>query len=86
VDEFGVVERPGRLCVGHMPRVVKGRLRRWQVRLWESAGADQLVRSVSSGQPKERTRKTIALMGEHVIPKVDTDSVHRTTRFRQGAG
>jgi alkanesulfonate monooxygenase SsuD/methylene tetrahydromethanopterin reductase-like flavin-dependent oxidoreductase (luciferase family) len=57
-----------------------------QVRLWESAGADQLVLSVSLGQPKERTLKTIALMGEHVIPKVDTDPVHRTTRFRQAAG
>ena len=56
-----------------------------QVRLWESAGADQLVLSVSLGQPKERTLKTIALMGEYVIPKVDTDPVHRTTRFRQEA-
>jgi alkanesulfonate monooxygenase SsuD/methylene tetrahydromethanopterin reductase-like flavin-dependent oxidoreductase (luciferase family) len=57
-----------------------------QVRLWESAGADQLVLSVSLGQPKERTLKTIELMGEYVIPKVDTDPVHRTTRFRQAAG
>jgi len=24
-------------------------------------------------------------MGEYVIPKVDTDPVHRTTRFRQAS-
>ena len=24
-------------------------------------------------------------MGEHVIPKLDTDPVHRTTRFRDAA-
>ena len=29
---------------------------------------------------------TIKLIGEHVIPKIDTDPVHRTTRFRQLGG
>jgi alkanesulfonate monooxygenase SsuD/methylene tetrahydromethanopterin reductase-like flavin-dependent oxidoreductase (luciferase family) len=56
-----------------------------QCQLWESAGADQLVLSVSLGQPKERTLKTIELMGKYVIPKIDTDPVHRTTRFRESA-
>jgi hypothetical protein len=56
-----------------------------QARIWESAGADQFVLSVSLGQPKERTLKTIELMGKYVIPKIDTDPVHSTTRFRQGA-
>jgi hypothetical protein len=27
----------------------------------------------------------IRLMGQHVIPKVDTDPLHRTTRFRDQA-
>jgi hypothetical protein len=27
----------------------------------------------------------IRLMGEHVIPKIDTDPVHRTTKFREAA-
>ena len=27
----------------------------------------------------------IRLMGEHVIPKIDTDPVHRTTRMRESA-
>jgi hypothetical protein len=31
------------------------------------------------------TLETIRLMGEHVIPKLDTDPVHRTTRFRDAA-
>jgi len=25
------------------------------------------------------------LIGEHVVPKIDTDPVHRTTRFRRAA-
>ena len=33
----------------------------------------------------EDTLETIRLMGEHVIPKIDTDPVHRTTRMRQAA-
>jgi hypothetical protein len=28
---------------------------------------------------------SIRLIGEHVIPKIDTDPVHRTTRFRTAA-
>jgi hypothetical protein len=27
----------------------------------------------------------IRLMGEHVIPKIDTDPVHRSSRFRDAA-
>jgi alkanesulfonate monooxygenase SsuD/methylene tetrahydromethanopterin reductase-like flavin-dependent oxidoreductase (luciferase family) len=27
----------------------------------------------------------VRLMGEHVIPKIDTDPVHRTTRMREAA-
>jgi hypothetical protein len=27
----------------------------------------------------------IRLMGEHVIPRIDSDPVHRTTRFREAA-
>ena len=27
----------------------------------------------------------IELIGEHVIPKIDTDPVHRTTRMREAA-
>ena len=30
----------------------------------------------------EQDLETIRLVGEHVIPKLDTDPIHRTTRFR----
>ena len=53
-------------------------------RRWESAGADQLVFGIGPGT-LEGTLETIRLMGEHVIPKIDTDPVHRTTRFRDAA-
>ena len=52
-----------------------------QCRAWESAGADQLSFGVGMAT-HEQDLETIRLMGEHVIPKIDTDPVHRTTRFR----
>ena len=35
--------------------------------------------------PLEETLEMIRLMGEHVIPKIDTDPVHSTTRYRDAA-
>jgi alkanesulfonate monooxygenase SsuD/methylene tetrahydromethanopterin reductase-like flavin-dependent oxidoreductase (luciferase family) len=55
-----------------------------QCRRWESAGADQLVFGTGFGS-HETTLETIRLLGEHVIPKLDTDPVHRTTRFRDAS-
>jgi len=55
-----------------------------QCRRWESAGADQLVFGVGTAT-KQDTLETIRLFGEHIIPKIDTDPVHRTTRFRDAA-
>jgi alkanesulfonate monooxygenase SsuD/methylene tetrahydromethanopterin reductase-like flavin-dependent oxidoreductase (luciferase family) len=55
-----------------------------QCRRWENAGCDQLVISrVTLG--KEDALNIIRLFGEHVIPKLDKDPVHRTTRFREAA-
>jgi len=51
-------------------------------RKWEAAGADQLVFGVGM-TTQEQMLKTIRLMGEHVIPKIDKDPVHRTTRLRE---
>ena len=51
---------------------------------WASAGADQLVFGMGMAS-FEDSLETIRLLGEHVIPKVDTDPVHRTTRFRDAA-
>lgn len=53
-------------------------------RRWESAGADQLVFGVGT-DTLENTLETIRLMGEHVIPKLDRDPEHRTTRMRREA-
>ena len=55
-----------------------------QCRRWEAAGADQLVFGTGMAT-QEQTLEMIRLMGEHVIPKIDTDPVHRTTRFREAA-
>ena len=35
---------------------------------------------------QEEALETIRLMGEHVIPKLDKDPEHRTSRFRREAG
>ncbi|AXE26780.1 LLM class flavin-dependent oxidoreductase [Streptomyces globosus] len=56
-----------------------------QCRRWEQAGADQLSFGLPTGVSYEDTMTTIKLIGEHVIPQIDTDPVHRTTRFRQAA-
>ncbi|MFJ7988937.1 LLM class flavin-dependent oxidoreductase [Streptomyces sp. NPDC096351] len=57
-----------------------------QCKRWEQAGADQLSFGLPIGISYEDTMNSIRLIGEHVIPKIDTDPVHRTTRFRQSAG
>ncbi|WP_058046745.1 LLM class flavin-dependent oxidoreductase [Streptomyces roseifaciens] len=54
-----------------------------QCKRWEQAGADQLSFGLPVGVPYEDTMRTIRLIGEHVIPKIDTDPVHRTARMRQ---
>jgi alkanesulfonate monooxygenase SsuD/methylene tetrahydromethanopterin reductase-like flavin-dependent oxidoreductase (luciferase family) len=55
-----------------------------QCRRWESAGADQLIFGTGTATVED-TLEMIELMGRHVIPKIDTDPVHRTSRMRDGA-
>jgi alkanesulfonate monooxygenase SsuD/methylene tetrahydromethanopterin reductase-like flavin-dependent oxidoreductase (luciferase family) len=55
-----------------------------QCRRWEAAGADQLAFGLGFAAHAD-TLEMIRLMGEHVIPKIDTDPVHRTTRMREAA-
>jgi alkanesulfonate monooxygenase SsuD/methylene tetrahydromethanopterin reductase-like flavin-dependent oxidoreductase (luciferase family) len=55
-----------------------------QCRRWESAGCDQISFGVSGGD-LEAAKETIRLLGEHVIPKIDTEPLHSTTRYRQAA-
>jgi alkanesulfonate monooxygenase SsuD/methylene tetrahydromethanopterin reductase-like flavin-dependent oxidoreductase (luciferase family) len=56
-----------------------------QCKRWEEAGIDQLVFGIGPA-PLEDTLKTIELLGKHVIPKIDTDPVVSTTRYREAAG
>lgn len=51
---------------------------------WSDAGADQLVLGIGPA-PLEDTLETIRLFGEHIIPKLDTDPIHSTTRYRDAA-
>jgi alkanesulfonate monooxygenase SsuD/methylene tetrahydromethanopterin reductase-like flavin-dependent oxidoreductase (luciferase family) len=55
-----------------------------QCRRWESAGADQLIFGTGCATTDE-TIEMIELMGQHVIPKIDTDPEHRTSRMRDAA-
>jgi alkanesulfonate monooxygenase SsuD/methylene tetrahydromethanopterin reductase-like flavin-dependent oxidoreductase (luciferase family) len=52
---------------------------------WADAGADQLCFGQGMAT-QEEALETIRLMGEHVIPKLDKDPEHRTSRFRREAG
>ena len=56
-----------------------------QVKRYEAAGIDQLTFGLPIGLSLADTLETIELIGRHVIPKVDKDPVHRTTRFRSAA-
>ncbi len=53
-----------------------------QCRRWEAAGADQLAFGCGMST-REEMLTTIRLLGEHVIPKIDTDPEHSTTRSRR---
>ncbi|HEX3825195.1 MAG TPA: LLM class flavin-dependent oxidoreductase [Mycobacteriales bacterium] len=55
-----------------------------QCKRWEESGIDQLVFGIGPA-PIEATIKTIELLGKHVIPKIDTDPVVSTTRYREQA-
>ena len=51
---------------------------------WADAGADQLTFGLGMAS-QEDSLEMLRLMGEYVIPKLDTDPVHRTTRMRENA-
>ncbi len=71
----GMIGQPGAV-MGNPDQALKG------AQAWADAGADQLVFGLGSAERADDL-KMIQLMGEHVIPKIDTDPVHRTTRLRE---
>jgi alkanesulfonate monooxygenase SsuD/methylene tetrahydromethanopterin reductase-like flavin-dependent oxidoreductase (luciferase family) len=56
-----------------------------QVRRYETVGCDQLVFGLPINMPLHHATDTLRLFGEHVIPKLDPEPAHRTTRFREAA-
>ncbi len=70
-----MIGQPGAV-MGNPDQALKG------AQEWADAGADQLVFGLGSAERADDL-KMIQLMGEHVIPKIDTDPVHRTTRLRE---
>jgi alkanesulfonate monooxygenase SsuD/methylene tetrahydromethanopterin reductase-like flavin-dependent oxidoreductase (luciferase family) len=56
-----------------------------QVRHYEAVGCDQLVFGMPLNMGWDVAKETLELFGEHVIPQLDPDPVHRTTRFREAA-
>jgi alkanesulfonate monooxygenase SsuD/methylene tetrahydromethanopterin reductase-like flavin-dependent oxidoreductase (luciferase family) len=55
-----------------------------QCKRWESTGIDQIVFGIGPA-PIEDTLETIRLIGEYVIPKIDTDPEFRSDRNRAAA-
>jgi alkanesulfonate monooxygenase SsuD/methylene tetrahydromethanopterin reductase-like flavin-dependent oxidoreductase (luciferase family) len=56
-----------------------------QIKRYEATGIDQLVFGLPIDLSLADTLETIELIGRHVIPRLDKDPVHRTTRFRSAA-
>jgi alkanesulfonate monooxygenase SsuD/methylene tetrahydromethanopterin reductase-like flavin-dependent oxidoreductase (luciferase family) len=55
-----------------------------QCQRWADTGVDQIAFGIGSA-PAEETVEMIRLMGEHVIPKIDTNPEHSTSRYRAAA-
>ncbi|WTW97909.1 LLM class flavin-dependent oxidoreductase [Streptomycetaceae bacterium NBC_01309] len=69
----------GAMIVGDPDTAIKA------VKQYEAAGVDQLTLGLGADTP-ENTLRTIRLFGEHIIPKIDTDPEHRTTKLRNATG
>lgn len=79
VDMIDTLIERGMMVCG-TPDEVVGQMERYA-----AAGPDQVTFGLPNDMPVEAAIETIELFGEHVIPKFDTDPVHRTTRFREAA-
>ena len=56
-----------------------------QVRRYEGIGCDQLVFGLPINLSWSDARETLELFGAHVVPKLDPDPTHRSSRFRDAA-
>jgi alkanesulfonate monooxygenase SsuD/methylene tetrahydromethanopterin reductase-like flavin-dependent oxidoreductase (luciferase family) len=71
--------REGYLLCGDPDEVLE------QVRRYESIGCDQLVFGLPINLSWADATETLRLFGEHIVPKLDPDPVHRSSRFRAEA-
>jgi alkanesulfonate monooxygenase SsuD/methylene tetrahydromethanopterin reductase-like flavin-dependent oxidoreductase (luciferase family) len=78
-DEVDWRINEGYLLCGSPDEVLK------QVKSYEDVGADQIVFGLPVDMPFDVAMESIRLFGEHVIPKLDPDPIHRTTKFREAA-
>ena len=79
LDEVNWRIKEGFLLCGDPDEVLE------QVRRYEDTGADQVVFGLPIDMPIEAALESVRLFGEHVIPKLDPDPEHRTSRFRDAA-
>ena len=57
------------------------------LRKWEAVGVDQLIMGPSGTvYPHDVVEHAVALFGDEVIPRYDTDPEHSTSRYRRLAG
>lgn len=75
IEEADVAAQYGGVVLGDPDQALE------QCKKWEATGVDQLVFGIGPA-PIDDTLKTIELLGKHVIPKIDTDPVVSTTRYR----
>jgi alkanesulfonate monooxygenase SsuD/methylene tetrahydromethanopterin reductase-like flavin-dependent oxidoreductase (luciferase family) len=53
-----------------------------QLQAFVDVGCDQIGFLLPMSVPMDHAVETIRLVGRHVIPKLDPDPEHRTSRFR----
>ena len=79
LDEIEMRINEGYLLCGDPDEVLE------QVRRYEGIGCDQLVFGMPIDMTWADAQETLRLFGDHVIPQLDPDPVHRTSRFREQA-
>ena len=80
-DEVEALAATGAIIAGDPDDCARG------VEVYESIGIDQLVFSPLTTQISlEDSLASFELFGKQVLPRFDTDPIHRTTRFRNAAG
>jgi len=79
LDEIEMRINEGYLLCGDPDEVLE------QSRRYESIGCDQLVFGMPIDMSWSDAQETLRLFGDHVVPKLDPDPVHRTSRFREQA-